>query len=207
MMHPVQRVDVLRYMILYVYGGMYMDMDIECWKGLDAFLEEFYADPKHQDQVCIPKSHLPALCAIDLNNYLLISPKGHPFWKALLEEWTLRLKKASVYDKYWDILESFANEHIYKILYQSGPKLVTDVYRKHKEWVYPLPKYRFNPKHCYFRSCDVYHPQTLLVHNCDRSWITMNNVVFQDYTTLIYALIGTVVVVGVVLIIIRVYST
>lgn len=37
--YNVQRWDVIRYMILYVYGGVYTDLDTECFKPIDTLLE------------------------------------------------------------------------------------------------------------------------------------------------------------------------
>lgn len=36
---PVQRADLARYVILYVYGGIYLDMDMICKKNLSHFLK------------------------------------------------------------------------------------------------------------------------------------------------------------------------
>ena len=36
--HHIQRCDVFRYFVLYKYGGIYLDMDIECKKDLSDFL-------------------------------------------------------------------------------------------------------------------------------------------------------------------------
>lgn len=37
--YNVQRWDTIRYMILYVYGGVYTDLDTECFKPIDGLLE------------------------------------------------------------------------------------------------------------------------------------------------------------------------
>ena len=37
--YNVQRWDTIRYMILYVYGGVYTDLDTECFRPIDELLE------------------------------------------------------------------------------------------------------------------------------------------------------------------------
>lgn len=36
-----KRVDALRYFLLHFYGGVYLDMDAECWKNIEPLLEGF----------------------------------------------------------------------------------------------------------------------------------------------------------------------
>ena len=37
--YNVQRRDTIRYMILYVYGGLYTDLDTECFRPIDPLLK------------------------------------------------------------------------------------------------------------------------------------------------------------------------
>ncbi len=37
--YPIQRCDAFRYMVLYKYGGIYIDLDIGCKKRLDELLK------------------------------------------------------------------------------------------------------------------------------------------------------------------------
>lgn len=38
--YNVQRWDTIRYMILYVYGGVYTDLDTECFKPIEPLLKD-----------------------------------------------------------------------------------------------------------------------------------------------------------------------
>jgi mannosyltransferase OCH1-like enzyme len=38
----IQRVDAFRYFVLYEYGGLYADMDFECFKNIDGITEQNY---------------------------------------------------------------------------------------------------------------------------------------------------------------------
>ena len=84
--NPVQRADAGRYLILYLYGGVYTDLDTRCHRPFDAFCDE--------DRIIMarePVEHYDAHCEVRnidhmIFNGTIVSPKGHPFWLALLDE-------------------------------------------------------------------------------------------------------------------------
>ena len=39
--YDVQRWDAIRYMILYHYGGVYADLDSECFRSIDSIVENY----------------------------------------------------------------------------------------------------------------------------------------------------------------------
>lgn len=61
----IQRSDSIRYLILYKYGGMYMDLDVKCKVPLDFFTTVDWISP-------------PGL-PTGLNNAFLAAKPGHPF--------------------------------------------------------------------------------------------------------------------------------
>ncbi|CCM03152.1 uncharacterized protein FIBRA_05274 [Fibroporia radiculosa] len=63
--YTIQRADVIRYFILYHYGGIYLDLDIGCLRPLDALLTY---------PVILPKT-IP----VGVSNDLIFSEPGHPF--------------------------------------------------------------------------------------------------------------------------------
>jgi len=69
--YPIQRVDAIRYFILYTYGGIYLDLDVGCHneKYLEALLEF---------DLILPKTH-----PIGFSNDVMMSAPGHPFWNHL----------------------------------------------------------------------------------------------------------------------------
>jgi hypothetical protein len=71
--HPVQRWHVARYLVLYEYGGIYADMDMEC-------MGNFY---EHLDA---GKVNLPRHGKGMFHNALMASPAKHPFWHYVLPE-------------------------------------------------------------------------------------------------------------------------
>ena len=65
----IQRVDVIRYMILYKYGGFYSDIDTECFKSFE--------DVINNDCLIFKWLHI-------VTNYLLASSSGFEFFKFVL---------------------------------------------------------------------------------------------------------------------------
>ena len=86
----IQRWDMIRYLILYAEGGMYVDADIECFKPIAPLLDEmelFYGlePPEH---ICIVNGRKQrAVC-----NAFMGAVKGHPVWEFI----TVSLLKGQV---------------------------------------------------------------------------------------------------------------
>jgi mannosyltransferase OCH1-like enzyme len=63
--YNIQRADVIRLVVLYVYGGIYIDFDIICLKSLDQLLQYQFI--------------LPRTIPVGLSNDLILSKPKHPF--------------------------------------------------------------------------------------------------------------------------------
>ena len=76
--YNVQRWDTIRYMILYVYGGVYTDLDTECFRPMTPLLEN----------VTIGFGEEPPIPTkpIRIGNAFLVSEKGNPGWLTILNE-------------------------------------------------------------------------------------------------------------------------
>ena len=61
--YAVQRWDMIRYLILYEYGGIYADLDYECIDALDSLLENEFcclaSDPEEHARI-FDKAHIEA---------------------------------------------------------------------------------------------------------------------------------------------------
>jgi hypothetical protein len=66
----IQRIDSIRYFILHAFGGVYLDLDMECRKPIDGLIEN--------------KSLLLSQTLI-YNNAVIGSAVAHPFWTVLFE--------------------------------------------------------------------------------------------------------------------------
>ena len=96
----IQRVDSFRYFIIYEYGGLYADLDIECFKPLDTLLTDnciiFQTYPEHQMKAIIDadnrehplRKHFPLhklKKGFFLTNSIFYSNGGHKFFKKCIE--------------------------------------------------------------------------------------------------------------------------
>lgn len=72
--YPIQRADAIRYMLLYVYGGLYLDLDFRMKKSV--------ADLIAGDQICLVKSG-NVEC---ITNSFMASPPGQKLWLDVIEE-------------------------------------------------------------------------------------------------------------------------
>jgi hypothetical protein len=74
---PIQRADVIRYMWLYVHGGLYMDLDIE----LLASVEELFVQDAGVFLLKAPRNF-----AAHYTNFFMASTKRNKFWITVLQE-------------------------------------------------------------------------------------------------------------------------
>ena len=71
--HHIERVDALRYFILYHYGGVYLDMDVGCQQRLDPLLQSF--------DVVLVKTQ-----PMGLSNDVMMSAARHPFFLQMMQQ-------------------------------------------------------------------------------------------------------------------------
>lgn len=74
--HAIERADAVRYFILYTYGGVYIDLDMECLRAIESLLAEadvflsLEAGPEIGNQV--------------ISNAFMASAPGHPFFLKII---------------------------------------------------------------------------------------------------------------------------
>lgn len=107
--HAIQRADVIRYMWLYVNGGLYLDLDYELQEPLDRL---FYVDA---DLYFMPSSNVGAY----LTNSIMACKPNHPFWLELLEE----IKYRQINPKVWA-----RGKHL-EVMMSTGPGILSEVLR------------------------------------------------------------------------------
>lgn len=129
--HEIQRCDLVRYLILYRYGGFYVDMDYYCCKPFDQVLE------KYQDDLYFVQSPNSFMQESDhISNSLMYSVKGHCFWKKLLIE----LEKHQTCPMYYP-------KHL-QVMFTTGPGILNRIYSKYK-YTYKLKSYPWRLFHPY----------------------------------------------------------
>lgn len=136
--HKIQKIDFFRYLAIYYYGGVYLDLDIALNKSLEnigkdnkcVFPLEF---EKNGDEI-LKKQNFRGL----IGNYAFYAPKNHPFMKKIINN---VVKKR---------IKSKNKNYMKTIFYTTGPVMVTQSYVdfKNKDKVkilkpYPFRKSRF----------------------------------------------------------------
>lgn len=113
--YSVQRWDTIRYMILYVYGGVYVDLDTECFKNIDELFSV-----KENPSVYIglePPEHI--LCDYPVpfvGNAFMASAPGEKIWLRMLQAIVENL------EKYKDITRKGDS-----VMRTTGPLMVSEV--------------------------------------------------------------------------------
>jgi Mannosyltransferase OCH1 and related enzymes len=78
----IQRVDVIRYLLLYRLGGLYVDLDFECFRGVAPLLH---------GQQCVLSLEADAHNAVHrtrriVSNAFMAAVPGHPLFAAVIED-------------------------------------------------------------------------------------------------------------------------
>lgn len=127
--HPIQRVDAVRYFILYEYGGLYMDMDIKCVKPFDMF------DDFEKEEKVYLIEEASKFTPYKFNNCFIASTPKHPFWKIVFD--TLKIKVDSSKLPFVGVMSS------------TGPGMLQEAYNscdeETKNKIEILPREKFNP--------------------------------------------------------------
>lgn len=129
--YPIQRVDAIRYMFLYTFGGIYVDMDIFCKKPID---DLFY---KNADVYLLrtPNTQIITNCFIG-------SKKESPFWIYVLKNMVDLQKNQS---------SLWVTKHI-TVMYTTGPSMLEKLYQSYDDKY----KIRYLPSEFLFPSeCNV----------------------------------------------------
>ncbi len=111
--YSIQRIDSVRYLILLVHGGVYIDLDFECFRSMDDLLES---------RTCVLSTEHPQH-AVDHHKAYIISNAWmacvpqHPFMQAVLQD--LMTAREINPNRELDILNS------------TGPFMMSRVYRRY----------------------------------------------------------------------------
>lgn len=145
--HNIERVDFSRYALLYLYGGVYADMDTVVLRDIDTWV--------NMNKIilgCEPKEHAVKLYNRErvLCNALMISPPKEKFWLKLMDY----------------IIENY--EHNYKPVETTGPMAITKFLDNNKTEessivitnpcvFYPLKSNGLSSKECDMKESYVAH--------------------------------------------------
>jgi mannosyltransferase OCH1-like enzyme len=91
--YPVMKVDLLRYCLMAIYGGIYADMDYQCLRNIDEYLDQT-TETVFFNEASISLIR-PISSPINICNSLIISKISEEntlFWNALLESIEKQIK-------------------------------------------------------------------------------------------------------------------
>lgn len=116
--HPVQRTDLFRIIVVYLYGGFYLDLDMLCLKSLEELRSNSVVLGEERflskEEAALQGSPYQSRVA----NYMFGAASGHPFWLDVIHEMLNRASRKVETEE--DILDT------------TGPGLLTDVYHRVK---------------------------------------------------------------------------
>ena len=131
--YKIEKIDFFRYLAIYYYGGLYLDLDMEMHKSFNPtdFLSNecvFPIEFLQNGDFVLQKQHFNKL----IGNYAFYAPKNHPFLKLIIDNVVnKRLQKS---------LSRSPEKYVY---YSTGPVLVTQSYidfsQKTIKLIKPIP--------------------------------------------------------------------
>jgi mannosyltransferase OCH1-like enzyme len=178
--YDIQRIDVIRYLIMYRYGGLYVDTDLACYKDIFQYI--------NPSKIYIVESSIPIRT---VSNLLMYSPSKHPFWMKVISELP-RVRNILYLSRHFEIMNA------------TGPGLLDTVYHKYRllYGIHLFPSELFNPigitNSCdlnYIDTHDIYtiHYGTGLWENMDSKLIVFlcRNYILISTLTIIIILAGS----------------
>ncbi|ELT89270.1 hypothetical protein CAPTEDRAFT_212814 [Capitella teleta] len=116
--HKINKADVRRLFILYKYGGIFADLDVECLRPLGEMLSQYTCVLSQE-----PEEHQSLFYNDEHKNYALTGfmacRPGHPFFRYLIQQLNLYARNARSSD--WNM----------NILNSTGPVFVAEVVDKY----------------------------------------------------------------------------
>ena len=112
--YDIQRCDAFRYLVLYKYGGIYLDMDIVCKKSLDKFL--------NYDIVFARSSNIGDYFT---NSFFMASPM-HPFFLYCINNLHNNIDSYKYFGKHLHVFNSTGPDFLTKMIKEYGP--IEDTY-------------------------------------------------------------------------------
>ncbi len=114
--YPIMKADAIRYMWLYIHGGIYLDLDIMIRKDLSPLFKE------DGDLYLIKSGNLSSF----YTNSFMASKPNDPFWLECIEE----IRKPY---KFWAIGKHF------KVMTKTGPLMVSRTVKKNTHNIVNIP--------------------------------------------------------------------
>jgi mannosyltransferase OCH1-like enzyme len=113
----IEKVDFFKYVLMYEYGGIYIDMDIISIKPLSKII---YTTNEYD--IVLSEENRFLFNKISISNSVLFSKKSNNFWINVLN-----------YINEWDMDYITAIDYNINVLVKTGPIMLNNVYNKYKD--------------------------------------------------------------------------
>lgn len=154
----IMKIDMIRYFLMYKYGGLYIDMDYLMFKPFDLLDNKVVLPCNKEDVSGNPEA---------LGNCIMASEPKHPFWKSLMDTLFTIDRKSLPYKSKHDVI------------YSTGPMFVFNMWKKYST------KYNdiYIPKRCLFHPPTQRNKEYIEkvknegcygLHLCSALWLDVN---------------------------------
>jgi mannosyltransferase OCH1-like enzyme len=155
--YPIQRADAMRYCFLYLYGGVYMDLDLTLARSFD------YLFNSGSSLYFVASGNLTGY----ITNSFMASKPRHPLWLDVIEE----MKKPA---PKWALTKHF------KVMTTTGPIMLNRVVKSSNYQYTMLPNKLFMPcSVCNMSTCDT--SEAILKPLEGGSWNSFDSKVFNYF--------------------------
>jgi mannosyltransferase OCH1-like enzyme len=114
----IQRADLFRLVVVYLYGGFYMDLDMLCLQNIDQLCSNRLVLGEEKMMTVEECRSIGLRHPLRIANYMFGSVAGHAFWLDVIKEVVNRAGSRVLNEN--DVLET------------TGPGLLTDVFHSEK---------------------------------------------------------------------------
>ena len=133
-LYDIQRWDIIRYLILYDMGGMYVDFDMECLENVEPLLQKGCCFSCQVEDHIFPDSKVKG---VYFDNAFMASTVKHPFMRHIVEQ-------------VFSMDLTFQPKGLSKLKYvleTSGPVMISNLYHDYaeKEQIYLIPARYISP--------------------------------------------------------------
>lgn len=159
--YPIQRADAIRYMWLYVHGGIYMDLDIVITKSLESFFTT------NCDIYLVHSGNIGSV----YTNALMASKPGVSFWLECLEEMK---KSVGAPSAFW------LGRHLH-VMNTTGPLMLSRVARNTSCVIGNLPSRLLIPCSLCDLPCQYSEESTYAYALPGSSWVTWDTLIYNFF--------------------------
>ena len=125
----IMKIDIFRIMLMYVFGGIWVDFDYHFFKTFDLLEHKIVLTCNKEDEQGNP---------ISVANALMASQPNQPFWKNILDSFFNQIKKSDKpirYQSEWDVIRETGPQFLSKIWKEYLPK--EDIYVPERKLFHP----------------------------------------------------------------------